>query len=170
MHDTVSVDHLVKAMERIGNRHSSLSNQKREIAMMVGGTEESDGGGGAVSRSRRQCETALVAAKKPKFGRCKFHDHSSCKYGERCRFNHVGEAGNGHPPPVGHSVPQSHVPQPAAAEADANAESKDDGDAGEEDDDDDDDSDGSDNDSDEGSDDDEGGSEEEESDEDEAKG
>ena len=60
-----------------------------------------------------------AVCKKPKFSRCKFHDHSSCKYGERCRFNHVGEAGNGHPPPVGHSVPQSYVPQPAAAEADA---------------------------------------------------
>ena len=124
MHDTVTVQHLVKAIERIGNRHSSLSNQKRAIAMMVGGTEDTDGGpssggGGGGGRSRRQRETALVAVKKPKFGRCKFHDHSSCKYGERCRFNHVGEAGNGHPPPAGHFAPQAYTPPPAAAEADA---------------------------------------------------
>jgi hypothetical protein len=122
MHDTVTVQHLVKAIERIGNRHSSLSNQKRAIAMMVGGAEDTDGGsssGGGSGRSRRQRETALVAVKKPKFGRCKFHDHSSCKYGERCRFNHVGEAGNGHPPPAGHSAPQAYTPPPAAAEADA---------------------------------------------------
>ena len=122
MHDTVTVQHLVKAIERIGNRHSSLSNQKRAIAMMVGGIEETDGGspsGGGSGRSRRQRETTLVAVKKPKFGHCKFHDHSSCKYGERCRFNHDGEAGNGHPPPAGHSAPQTYAPQPAAAEADA---------------------------------------------------
>ena len=43
------------------------------------------------------------AHKRKKVGRCKFHDGGKCKYGDRCRFNHIGAAGNGHPPPAGHS-------------------------------------------------------------------
>ena len=36
IHDDVSVDDMVKAVRRIGNKHSSVASQKRAIAMMVG--------------------------------------------------------------------------------------------------------------------------------------
>ena len=110
MHDVVTVRHLVAAVERIGNKHSSLANQKRAIAMMVGVNDQGDDG---ISRASKRREAAMITAKKPKVGRCKFHDHSSCKYGDRCRFNHIGEPGNGHPPPDGHTVPPPYVPPPA---------------------------------------------------------
>ena len=49
--------------------------------------------------------SAMVAPayKRKKVGRCKFHDGGKCKYGDRCRVNHVGAAGNDHPPPADHA-------------------------------------------------------------------
>ena len=103
-------------MRRIGNKHSSVASQKRAIAMMVGAnsvTHKND--------EEDEDSSAMVAPahKRKKVGRCKFHDGGKCKYGDRCRFNHVGAAGNGHPPPPGHApyyspgtaqTPQSSVP------------------------------------------------------------
>ena len=112
--DDVEVEAMIKATRRIGNKHSSVQSQKRAIAMMVGSTlpsshnDEEDGSAMAASAHKRK-----------KMGRCKFHDGGKCKYGDRCRFNHVGSAGNGHPPPPGHApyyAPGSHpVTNPVAS-------------------------------------------------------
>ena len=96
--DDVDIEAMIKAARRIGNKHSSVQSQKRAIAMMVGAnsvTHENDG------ENENSSAMAAPAHKRKKVGRCKFHDGGKCKYGDKCRFNHVGSAGNGHPPPPG---------------------------------------------------------------------
>ena len=65
---------------------------------------------------------AAPAHKKKKVGRCKFHDGGKCKYGEKCRFNHVGAAGNGHPPPPGHAPYYAPGSQPPVVGSQAEGE------------------------------------------------
>ena len=108
--DDVDVEAMIKAVRRIGNKHSSVQSQKRAIAMMVGSNsveQEND------DKNENSSAMAAPAHKRKKIGRCKFHDGGKCKYGDRCRFNHIGSAGNGHPPPTGHApyyAPGSHPP------------------------------------------------------------
>jgi hypothetical protein len=115
-HDDVSIELMVKAVRRIGNKHSSVASQKRAIAMMVGASSVTD-----VDNGDSENSSAMLAPahKRKKVGRCKFHDGGKCKYGDRCRMNHIGAAGNGHPPPAGHApyyspgtaqTPQTPVP------------------------------------------------------------
>ena len=106
--DDVDVEAMIKAARRIGNKHTSVQSQKRAIAMMVGSNS-------VTQNYDEENESAMAAPahKKKKVGRCKFHDGGKCKYGEKCRFNHIGAAGNGHPPPPGHTPyypPASHPP------------------------------------------------------------
>ena len=98
--DDVDIADMIKAARRIGNKHTSVQSQKRAIAMMVGSnsvTQNND------EENENSSAMAAPAHKRKKVGRCKFHDGGKCKYGEKCRFNHVGAAGNGHPPPPGHA-------------------------------------------------------------------
>ena len=98
--DDVDIADMIKAARRIGNKHTSVQSQKRAIAMMVGSnsvTQHND------EENENSSAMAAPAHKRKKVGRCKFHDGGKCKYGEKCRFNHVGSAGNGHPPPPGHA-------------------------------------------------------------------
>ena len=117
-HDDVDIDLMIRAVRRIGNKHSSVASQKRAIAMMVGANSVTD-----VDNEDSENSSAMVAPahKRKKVGRCKFHDGGKCKYGDRCRFNHIGAAGNDHPlpRPPGHApyyspgtaqTPQSSVP------------------------------------------------------------
>ena len=107
---TMDLAAMVSAARRIGDTASSVASQKRAVAMMTASVD----GSGALEPER---EVAMVATKRRKHGRCKFHDAGHCKFGDRCRFHHIGEAGNGHPPPPGHFAPRPQVaPQPAAGE------------------------------------------------------
>ena len=90
-HDDVSIELMVKAVRRIGNKHSSVASQKRAIAMMVGANSVTDVGNGD---SENSSAMRAPAHKRKKIGRCKFHDGGKCKYGDRCRMNHIGAAGN----------------------------------------------------------------------------
>ena len=92
---------MVAAVRRVGDKATSVVSQKRAVAMMM--STHGDG-------EEQEKPTALVAAKRRKHGRCKFHDAGHCKFGERCRFHHIGEAGNGHPPPPGHSAAHQGAP------------------------------------------------------------
>ena len=107
---------MVRAVRRIGDRNTSVAAQKRSIAMMSSGQHDDgdDDGIEAGSRQSRRAR-AMVVAKKYKIGRCKFHDGGHCKLGNRCRFNHMGEVGNGHPPLLDHAAPPPYV-APAPAE------------------------------------------------------
>ena len=99
----------IAAVRRIGNIASSVALQKRAVAMMTASADDP----GALEKP-----TATVATKRRKHGRCKFHDAGQCKFCDRCRFHHIGEAGNGHPPPPGHSAPHHQAtPNPAAGES-----------------------------------------------------
>ena len=89
VHDVIDIDDMVKAIRRIGNRNTSVAAQKRAIAMMSEGRYEDDDGT-SDGRGNQRRVGAMVAAKKPKIGRCKFHDAGRCKLGSRCRFNHMG--------------------------------------------------------------------------------
>ena len=103
--EIMDIDDMIAAVTRIGNKYTSVAAQKRAIAMMSGTSKvEQD-----------EHEKAMVAVKKPKHGRCKFHDSGHCKFGNRCRFHHIGPAGNGHPPPPGRTAPPAYTP-PAPAE------------------------------------------------------
>ena len=96
----VAIDLMVKAVRRIGTKHSSVASQKRAIAMMVGAdsiTHRNDG------ENENSSAMAAPAHKRKKVGRCKFHDGCLCKYGDRCRMNRIGAAGNGRPPTLGHT-------------------------------------------------------------------
>ena len=114
--DVVSIDSTVRAVRRIGDRNTSVAAQKRAIAMMLSGHhDDGDDGGIEVGSRQSRRARAMVATKKPKIGRCKLHDGGHCKLGDRCRFNHMGEASNGHPPPSSHAAPLPYV-APAPAE------------------------------------------------------
>ena len=99
-HDDVDVDLMIRAVQRIGNKHSLVASQKRAIAMMVGANSVT---GAEAEDFENSSAMVAPAHKRKKVGRYKFHDGEKCKYGDRCRFNHVGAAGNGHPLPAGHA-------------------------------------------------------------------
>jgi hypothetical protein len=105
---TMDLQQMIAAVRRVGDRATSVASQKRAVATMMsvnGGNET------------QEKPTAMVAVKRRKHGRCKFHDAGHYKFGDRCRFNHIGDAGNGHPPPPGHSAPpQQAPPAPAGGE------------------------------------------------------
>ena len=71
-HDDVDIDLMIKAVTRIGNKHSSVASQKRAIAMMVGTnsvTHENDG------EKENSSAMAAPAHKRKKVGRCTFLTH-----------------------------------------------------------------------------------------------
>ena len=117
--DVMDVDDMIKQVRRIGDRNTSLASQKRAIAMMSAAASDSSGDvSGEEARRGRKARAMAAAGKRQKTGRCKFWDSGHCKFGDRCRFHHVGEAGNGHPPPPGHQAPPPYVPPPTLATED----------------------------------------------------
>ena len=86
----VSIDSMVRAVRKIGDRNTLVAAQKRAIAMMSSGHhDDGEDDGIEVGYCQPRRARAMVPAKKPKIGICKFHDGGRCKLGNRCRFNHI---------------------------------------------------------------------------------
>ena len=72
----VPVEDMLLALRKVADSAHSVAEQTRALGMFTAGARAEEN-------------------PKAKRGRCKFHDQGRCTYGaEKCRWNHVGEAGS----------------------------------------------------------------------------
>jgi hypothetical protein len=82
LYDVVPVDKLLETLMRVAVKQASAEQKTKELGMYSGGEAQD-------SASQDQ-------GRQERTGRCKWHDAGGCRFGETCRFWHVGEPGNGH--------------------------------------------------------------------------